>query len=86
MEKAENTLPPVKVEIVDYKGGTFQADDGRSVTYSNAIIIFGGREIKVKSAVDLTEMKGEVAEVTLSLTPGKEQMPQLSIVSVNGEE
>jgi len=84
MEKAENTLPPVKVEIVDYKGGYFKADDGRQVTYSKAIISFGGREIKVHSDVDLSDNVGEVLEVLLSLTPGKEQMPKLSIAEVVG--
>jgi len=43
----------MQVKVLEMKAGTFEDDNGRSVTDSNVAISFAGRELKVKTKVDL---------------------------------
>jgi len=69
----------IPVKVLEYKGGTFDDDTGRSVTYSNAFVQIEGREYKLKAKIDMKKYEGLDGEATVDMSPSK-QLPVLTIV------
>jgi len=77
-----NTVTLV-LKILRYSGGQFKDDTGRDVKYSNAIVSFGGRELKVNSEAELTSFVDKDVEAIVRITPkGSGDAPQMPVLTI----
>lgn len=72
----------MQVTVLEHKRGDFKDDNGNNVTYSNALVQFGGRELKLKTEVILDRHIGKEVICKVSVVPGTGQKPTLTITGV----
>lgn len=78
-----NNTVTMMLKVLRYSGGQFKDDTGRDVKYSNAIVNFGGRELKVNSEADLTQFVEKDIEAAVRITPkGSGDAPQMPVLTV----